>query len=81
MKVRVRVFALARQVAGCDAVEIELAEGATVAGLRRELAAQLPQLSGLVRQLTFAIDAQYVADDAVVPPGSEVACIPPVSGG
>ena len=81
MKVRVRVFALARQVAGCDAVEIELAEGATVAALRRELAARLPQLSGLVRQLTFAIDAQYVADDAVVLPGSEVACIPPVSGG
>ena len=81
MKVRVRVFALARQVAGCDAVEIELAEGATVAALRRELAARLPQLSGLVRQLTFAIDALYVADDAVVLPGSEVACIPPVSGG
>jgi len=81
VKVRVRVFALARQVAGCDAVEIELAEGATVAALRRELAARLPQLSGLVRQLTFAIDAQYVADDAVVLPGSEVACIPPVSGG
>jgi len=81
VKVRVRVFALARQVAGCDAIEIELAEGATVAGLRRELAVRLPQLSGLVRQLTFAIDAQYVADDAVVLPGSEVACIPPVSGG
>jgi molybdopterin converting factor subunit 1 len=81
VKVRVRVFALARQVAGCDAIEIELAEGATVASLRGELAAQVPPLSALVRQLTFAIDAQYVADETIVPPGSEVACIPPVSGG
>ncbi len=81
MKVRVRVFALARQVTGCDAVEIELAEGAAVGDLRRELATQVPQLSGLVRQLMFAIDAQYVADETIVPPGSEVACIPPVSGG
>ncbi len=81
MKVRVRVFALARQVTGCDAVEIELAEGAAVADLRRELATQVPQLSGLIRQLMFAIDAPYVADETIVPPGSEVACIPPVSGG
>jgi molybdopterin synthase sulfur carrier subunit len=81
VRVLVRVFAVARQAAGCDAVEIELAEGATVAGLRSALAARLPQLSGLARQLTFAIDARYVPDDAVIPPGSEVACIPPVSGG
>ncbi len=81
MRVRVRVFALARQVAGCDVVEIELREGATTAELRRELVARLPQLSGLARHLTFAIDARYIADDAAIPPESEVACIPPVSGG
>jgi sulfur-carrier protein len=81
VKVRLRVFAMARQVAGCDVVEIDLADGATVAALRRELVARLPQLSGLARQLTFAIDARYVADEAAIPPGSEVACIPPVSGG
>ena len=72
---------MVRQMAGCDAVEIELAEGATVASLRQALAAQVPQLSGLARQLTFAVDAQYVGDETVVPPGGEVACIPPVSGG
>ena len=81
MKVRVRVFALARQMAGRDAIEIELPEGATVANLREALVAQIPRLSGLGRHLTFAIDAQYVGDDAPVPSGGEVACIPPVSGG
>jgi molybdopterin converting factor small subunit len=45
------------------------------------LAAQIPQLSGLIGQMTFAIGTRYAADESVIPVGAEVACIPPVSGG
>ena len=40
MKVRVRLFAAARQAAGCETVELELPRGGTVGQLRRRLAGQ-----------------------------------------
>ena len=81
MNVRVRLFAVARQAAGRDSVEIELPEGATIADLRDRLAIEVPPLSGLLPHMMFAIDAQYVPLGTVLRPGADVACIPPVSGG
>lgn len=81
MIIRVRLFAAARQAAGRESVELEMPEGATIAQLRRHLGLEIPQLSGLLRQVTFALDAQYAEDTAIIPPGADVACIPPVSGG
>ena len=81
MKVQVRLFAAARQVAGRDSVGVELPDGATVAQLRRHLQLQLPHLSVLLRQATFAVDAEYSPDTSKIPPHAEIACIPPVSGG
>jgi len=81
MKVRVRLFAMARQAAGRDGIELEVAEGATIGQLRRQLGAQVPQLLGLLSQTMFALGARYASDETVIPPGADVACIPPVSGG
>jgi molybdopterin synthase sulfur carrier subunit len=81
MKVRVRLFAVARQAAGRDSVELDVPGDATIGQLRRQLAADIPQLSGLVGQVTFAIGTRYATDESVIPAGAEVACIPPVSGG
>ena len=81
MKVQVRLFAVARQAAGRDSVELDFPGEATIGQLRGQLAAQIPQLAGLMGQMTFAIGARYAADETVIPVGAEVACIPPVSGG
>jgi len=81
VNVRVRLFAVAKQAAGRDCVHLELPENATIAELRTRLAVQIPQLSGLLGRMMFAVDAEYAHDDAVIPPGADVACIPPVSGG
>lgn len=81
MIARVRLFAAARQLVGAEQVEIELAERATVADLRRALASKYPAVSGLLPQSLFAIDAEYVRDDTIVAPTAEIAVIPPVSGG
>ena len=81
MKIRVRLFAVAKQAAGRDWVDLDLAEGATIAHLRSQIGTHVPQLSGLVRQMMFAIDTKYAADATSIPPNGEVACIPPVSGG
>jgi molybdopterin synthase catalytic subunit/molybdopterin synthase sulfur carrier subunit len=66
----VRLFAAARQAAGRDCLEVQLPDGATVARLRCQLAVDVPRLSALLRHMMFAVDARYVADDALRPPGS-----------
>jgi len=82
VRVTVRLFAMLRERAGSDSVEIELAESATVAdaiaALGRDpavgdLAARLP--------LRIAVNREYADADTAIQPGDELAAIPPVSGG
>jgi len=79
--VQLKMFAVARQLAGQDVVELTLPEGARVADLRGCLAEKYPELADLSDHLMFAIDTEYVSNDTEIPVGAEVACIPPVSGG
>lgn len=81
MTVRVQMFALARQCAGVDVLELELPDGATVGDLRQRLVGQLPALGPLGARLLFAVNAEYSTDATRLEAESEVACIPPVSGG
>lgn len=81
MRVSVKMFAAARDAVGSPEVSVELAEGARVADLRRELVKNYPQLSALVERTLFAIDAKYANDGDLLPMDGEIACIPPVSGG
>jgi molybdopterin synthase sulfur carrier subunit len=81
MRIRVRMFAVAREAAGRDTIELDLPDGATIALVRSQLGTQIPQLSGLVSQMMFAIDTKYADDTTPIPPDADVACIPPVSGG
>jgi sulfur-carrier protein len=81
MKVSVKLFAVARQWAGADSVELDVPAAATVAAVRQALLTRLPQLAQFGSQLRFAVNADYADDSLVVCSGSDVACIPPVSGG
>ena len=81
MKLRLRLFAVARQLAGADCIEVDLPDGATLGQLRAALAAHVPALAPMVKNLMFAVDAEYRRDETVLGPEADVACIPPVSGG
>lgn len=81
MRVTVRLFALARQRAGRPDLTLDLAEPATVGGLKRALAERFPELAPLMDKLMIAVATEYADDDSLIPPGAEVAAIPPVSGG
>jgi molybdopterin synthase sulfur carrier subunit len=81
MKVRVQMFAIARQRAGRDAVDLQLPDGARVADLRRALAVEVPDLGSILPHAMFAVNLEYADDDAAIPIDAAVACIPPVSGG
>ena len=81
MNVRVRLFAIARQLAGSEAADLELPAKPTVADLRAALVARYPQLGNMSRHLAFAVNAEYAGDETSIPEDAELACIPPVSGG
>jgi molybdopterin converting factor subunit 1 len=81
VNVRIRLFAVAKDLAGRDSISLELPAGSTIAHLRARLAAEVPPLGAVLPQVLFAIGSQYATDDTVVSANSEVACIPPVSGG
>ncbi len=55
MNVRVRLFARARELAGADAVTLDVPPGATVADLRRRLAATHPALARLLERSAVAV--------------------------
>jgi molybdopterin synthase catalytic subunit len=81
MRIELQLFALLRQRAGAATLTLEVPEGATVEDLRRALAEARPDLAPLVPMLHVAIDSEYADDARPIPPGSEVAVFPPVSGG
>jgi sulfur-carrier protein len=81
VKVCIRLFAVAKDIAGCDSLWLELPEGSTVAQLRERLAVEMPALAAVLPQVLFAIGNDYVRDDTLIFERSDVACIPPVSGG
>jgi molybdopterin converting factor small subunit len=82
VRVNVRLFALARQRAGRAEVALDVADPVTVAAVKAALAAAYPELAPLVPQMLIAVNGEYAGDEwSPIPPGAEVAAIPPVSGG
>ena len=76
MKVTVRLFAILRQRAGCDTLELDLPEDARVS----DALAEVDDLAGGLR-LVMAVNREYAAADHPLAAGDELALIPPVSGG
>jgi molybdopterin converting factor small subunit len=81
MLVQVRLFAIARQRAGRQVVEVDLPETATVADLKAAILSQTPSLASLLPVLRFSVNSEYADDTTPIPHGADLAAIPPVSGG
>jgi molybdopterin synthase catalytic subunit len=83
MVLQVRLFAVLRERAGRDSLEIEVAEGATVAEAIRALAAVSEPLAETLDAMpvVMAVNRSYVSEEATLSAGDELALIPPVSGG
>ncbi|MGE0639656.1 MAG: MoaD/ThiS family protein [Thermoanaerobaculia bacterium] len=81
MRIRLLAFASAADALGRDAQEIELADGADVAALRRELAERFPSLAGVLPRAAIAVDGEIGAAGRPLAGATEVAILPPVSGG
>jgi MoaE-MoaD fusion protein len=75
MKVTVRLFAVLRERAGHESVELELDDGATV----RDAIAAVPAADGV--PVVMAVNREVAPGDLVLHADDELALIPPVSGG
>ena len=76
MTVTVRLFAILRQRAGRDTLELDLPEDARVS----DALAEVDDLAGGLT-LVMAVNREYAAADHPLAAGDELALIPPVSGG
>lgn len=81
MRIRILYFAAARERSGLDRETVDLAPGATLAQLARELSARHPRLGALLPRLRFAVNEEFAPESAPLQDGDEVALIPPVAGG
>jgi molybdopterin converting factor subunit 1 len=82
MTVTVRLFAVFRERAGSDSIEVELDDGATVAEALDKLA-ERPELTELLERMPvrMAVNRDYADSDTPLSSGDELALVPPVSGG
>jgi molybdopterin converting factor subunit 1 len=81
MRVRVKLFAAARELAGQDTVTLDVTSGGTVADVRKALETTNPELCRIIPHSLWAVDTQYAVQSQHVSEQSEIALIPPVSGG
>lgn len=81
MKLNVKLFARARDIAGAESITLDVPDAAKVADLRTALAARFPEMEPIVSSLLVAIGIEYADDNADLTDAHEIACFPPVSGG
>jgi MoaE-MoaD fusion protein len=81
MQVRIRLFAMQREIAGTREVPLELPDGADVAAAWNALVAIHPGLAPGHASVRYARNGAYADAGTRLSDGDEVAMIPPVSGG
>lgn len=80
MRIRALFFATYRELAGAEALEIELPSGATAADLVARLR-QRGRLAALPSEPALAVNEEYAPLTTGLSDGDEVALLPPVAGG
>jgi MoaE-MoaD fusion protein len=81
MRIRVRLFAIQRELAGTREVGLDVPQDATVDDAWEALVAQYPALGPGRDFVRFARNGAYADGTTTLQEGDEVAMIPPVSGG
>ena len=81
MRVRVRLFAIQRELAGTRELTLELPDRGTIEDAWAALVARYPALAPGRSFVRFARNADYAEPSHELADGDELAVIPPVSGG
>ncbi len=76
-----KLFGTLREEVGESELVVEVADGATAADLRQQLAAKYAGFDRLGERLATSVNLELVPDDRTLSDGDEVAFLPPVAGG
>ena len=78
---RVKMFAMIRDLTGSGNITLTVADGCTVESLCTDLMSRYPGLERWRSHMRFAVNNEYVSAGHLLRDADEVAVIPPVSGG
>lgn len=82
MRIHVRLFAVCRDRAGADGLDLDLpGDTISVPDLKAQIAQTAPVLAPLMPIVRVAVNQTFAFDSETITEGDEVALIPPVSGG
>jgi len=81
VRVFVHLFGAARERAGLHVLEVQVRPPATAGDVAAQLVLHHGELGDLLRTSAIAVDHEFATPDTLVAEGSEVALLPPVSGG
>lgn len=81
MTIRVLLFALYRDWAGAEEVEVSVPPGSDAAAAVAATRAAVPGLETLPERPVVAVNSIYSPLDTVLDEGDELAILPPVAGG
>jgi len=81
MKVHVRLFAIAKDMAGFGERQIDLPQASTARDVLNYLSGLDPRFTDWGTAMRLTVNQEYVGNDHPLQAGDEVGVIPPVSGG
>lgn len=81
MKIKIRFFGQLRELAKTETVEIQVKEKATVGDLAWILGERFPNLREHLKFVSCSVNNEYAPKETILEDGSEVALLPPISGG
>ena len=81
MQIRVKLFAILREMTGISECNVDVSAGATVAHVMEQLCSQHLALAPFRDRCATAVNMEYVDLNHQLNDGDELALIPPVSGG
>lgn len=81
MKISVQLFAILRELAGTGTIDLEVPATTTPLQVAQMLAERFPKFRAHLKTLSFAVNSEIVPPDFQIKTPSEVALLPPVSGG
>lgn len=81
MRISVLFFARAREATDLNHLSIDVENGTTAGQLLEQLVRQHPKLQEIRSCLVLAVNQEYADETTTLTDGSELALIPPISGG
>ena len=80
-KIKVRLFAILREVVGEGEITITVPSGVTVSYLNNEILKKYPQLRSFTNKFVTSVNCKVTTGDTIITSSDEIALLPPVSGG